>query len=74
MMNKTRKLKPGLLLAAISFILIAANFGGNKNLAFNSENNSNSNILNFPTVAGSHAPILIYGNGELATFISNRRQ
>jgi len=66
---KMSKIKPFLLLAAISFILIAANFGGNNNLEIKSTINSKSNIFNNPTIAGNHIPILIDGNGELATFV-----
>jgi parallel beta-helix repeat protein len=56
-----KKIKPVLILAVISLILIAPNFAEEKNL----------DILNHPINAGNHDPISINGNSELATFISN---
>ena len=62
MKTKIKKIKPVLVLAVISLILISANFA---------ENNANHNILNLPFSAEDHDPISIDGNTELATFVSN---
>ena len=68
---KKSKILSVLLLAVISFILISADFPGNKNLEIQLRSNDYLNIINSPNVAEDHATILIDGNAELATFISN---
>ncbi len=65
------KIKSVLLLVAISFILISTDFTGNKNLEIQTNGINDSNIRNYPTYAENHNPILIDGNAELATFISD---
>jgi len=67
---KMKKINPVILLAVISFILISTDFTIKQNLEYQSSINVNFNQI-YPNAAANHDPILIDGNAELATFISD---
>ncbi|MCK5506034.1 MAG: right-handed parallel beta-helix repeat-containing protein, partial [Thermodesulfovibrionia bacterium] len=71
MMNKTRKIKSVLLVGVISFILLTVGSGGIMDFGLLSVQKNVSNISKYPANAGNHDPILIDGDGDLATFIGN---